>query len=315
VRQTSIANSRIIGIAITLYLLVVVVASLHFNLSLSPDRLIILFLIAALGTGRVRLFLKDWSIFFIVLLAWQVLSGMSRSFGHFQVHVGEMIAVDKFLFFGQIPTIWLQHHFDLQGHFTWYDLIATTLYFLHFVLPMAVAFAFWYWNRPIFLEFMVSFMLLALAGFATYVLFPAAPPWIAGNKWHLIPHVHKILDDGIAYFGGQMSLSALYSWMYNNKAWDIYGAVPSEHAAFPFLCFLYARRAWGGRGWVLFPYCMVVWVAVVYLGEHWVTDVIVGVGYAAVAYAVVQVLEGRKVKTKRSHPVAPAEPLSQHVSA
>lgn len=285
--RTSLQSSRVVGIAIGLYVLLVLVASFHFNISLTPDRVVLLIAIAALGTGRVRLFLKDWSIFLVVLLSWQILSGMSRNLGHIKPHVTEMIVVDKTLFFGQVPTVWLQSHFYDPHHLHWYDVGASILYTMHFALPIGFAFALWYWNRPVFLEFMVAFLVLALAGFATYVLFPAAPPWIAADWWHKLPHVYRIFGVGIHYFGGGQSFSALYQWMWQHGGWDLFGAVPSEHAAFPFLCFLYARSVWKRAGWSLLPYCAAVWVAVVYLGEHYAFDVIAGVLYAAAAYAVV----------------------------
>ncbi len=305
------------AVAVGVYVSLVLVASFRFNLSLTPDRIILLLVILGLATGRVRQFLKDWSIFLVILLAWQILTGMSRNFGNLKPHVTEMIVVDKALFFGQVPTIWLQQHFYHPGHYTvyhmllqqrfyrhaqlmWYDVAATILYLLHFAFPMGVAFALWAWKRQIFVEFMGSFLLLALAGFATFVLFPAAPPWIAADWWHYMPPVHRILNEGIYFFGGQQSFSALYDWLWNHGGWDLFGAVPSEHAAFPFLCFLYARRAWPRAGWLLLPYCAAVWLAVVYLGEHYVADVIVGVAYAAVAYAVVQVMLNRRAAKERA---------------
>ena len=333
-RDSPLFSQRVVTVAVVLYVAVVLIASFHFNLSLTPDRVILLLVILGLATGRVRQFLKDWSIFLVILLAWQVLTGMSRNFGELKPHVTEMINVDKALFFGQVPTIWLQQHFYHPGHYTvynmalqqrfyvhaqltWYDVGATILYFLHFAFPMGVAFALWVWKRQIFVEFMGSFLLLALAGFATFVLFPAAPPWIAANWWHYIPPVQRILDEGTYFFGGQQSFSALYSWLWNHGGWDVFGAVPSEHAAFPFLCFLYARRAWSRGGWVLLPYCLAVWVSVVYLGEHYVADVLAGLVYAAAAYAVVQIALKRRAAKERAaakRSLAP-EPVSNSLSA
>ena len=289
-REGAFFRSRIVAVAAGLYVLLVLVASFHFNVPLTPDRVVVLLLILAFTTGRVRTFLKDWSIFLVVLLAWQVLTSMSRNFGNFKPHVTEMIVVDKFLFFGHVPTLWLQEHFYHPGHLAWYDIAATILYLMHFAFPMGVAFALWLFHRQVFLTFMVAFLLVALAGFATFVLYPAAPPWIAANWWHYMPHVHKILRAGIDFFGGETSFSALYVWLWNHGGWDPFGAVPSEHAALPFLCFLYARQAWPRGGWLLLPYCIAVWIAVVYLGEHYVVDVIAGVLYAAAGYIAVELI-------------------------
>lgn len=280
-------SSRVVGIAIGLYVLIVLVASFHFNISLTPDRIILLVAIVALGTGRVRVFLRDWSIFLVVLLAWQVLTSMSRNFGHLKPHVTEMINFDKLLFRGTVPTIWLQHHFYTPGRLHWYDVVASVLYMMHFILPIGAAFLLWYYRRSVFLEFMIAFLILALAGFATFVLFPAAPPWAADRWWHVLPHVARIYQHGITFFGGEQSFSSLYQWLWHHGGWDPVGAVPSEHAAFPFLCFLYVRSVWKRAGWILLPYCAAVWIAVVYLGEHYVADVVAGVLYASVTYVLV----------------------------
>jgi membrane-associated phospholipid phosphatase len=292
-RESPLFSSRVVAAVAGLYVLLVVVASFHFNVPLSPDRIVILLLILALTTGKIRLFLRDWSIFLVVLLAWQALNGLSRNIGHFKPHVTEMISADRFLFFGHVPTVWLQHRFFHPGHIAWYDVVSTMLYLMHFAFPLGVAFALWGWRRPVFLQFMMSFLFVALAGFATYVLFPAAPPWKAG-QWHYIPHVYKVFDTGIRFFGGESSISGFYLWLWSHGGWDAFGAVPSEHAALPFLSFLYARQAWPRAGWLLLPYCVAVWIAVVYLGEHYVVDIIAGVLYAAAAYAVVQIAVRRQ---------------------
>jgi membrane-associated phospholipid phosphatase len=289
------SDSRVVGIAVAAYVALVLAASFHFNIPLTPDRIIVLLLIVALGTGRIRAFLRDWSIFLIVLLAWQVLSAFSRNIGHLKPHVTEMIVVDKFLFFGQVPTLWLQHHFYHPGHLAWYDVAATVVYLMHFAFPMAAAFALWIWRRQVFIEFMMSFLFLALAGFATYVVFPAAPPWVAANWWHYLPHVSRIVQAGVHFFGGKASFSSFYVFLWQHGGWDVFGAMPSEHAALPFLCFLYLRRVWRPAGWLLIPYCAAVWIAVVYTGEHYVADVIAGVVYAIAAYVLVQAILARRL--------------------
>jgi membrane-associated phospholipid phosphatase len=287
--RETLFNSRVVAIVVGAYIALVVAASFYFKISLTPDRVVVLLVIAALATGRVRQFLKDWSIFAVVILAWQALQTMSHNIGNIKPHVTEMIDLDKLLFWGQVPTIWLQQRLYHPGHIAWYDVAATTFYGMHFVLPLGVAFLLWYANRSVFKEFMGSFLILALAGFATYVLYPAAPPWLAAH-WHYLPPVHRIFN---VVIGPSQSISSFYVFIWNHLGWDAVAAVPSEHAALPFLCFLYARKVWKRAGWVLLPYCACVWLAIVYLGEHYVTDVIVGVAYAALAYVGVQVALGR----------------------
>jgi len=287
--RRALARVPVVPVAVAGYLLLIVIAGYYFRMSLTPDRVVILLLILGLTTGRVRIFLRDWSLFLVVLLAWQLASGFSRHISNFRPHVTEMIRFDRFLFFGHLPTTWLQSHFLHAEHLAWYDVAAAVLYLLHFVFPISFAFALWQWRQPLFYSYMKAFVVLAMLGFATYVLFPAAPPWIAANRLHEFPHVHRIVALVVEqYLGGRQTFSTLYQFLFHHGGWDLYGAVPSEHAAFPFLCFLYARRAWPKYGWLLGGYVLAVSIAVVYLGEHYVADVLAGYAYAAVAYVVVQ---------------------------
>jgi membrane-associated phospholipid phosphatase len=43
--------------------------------------------------------------------------------------------------------------------------------------------------------------------------------------------------------------------------------------------------AWfGRRGWLVLPYAACMWFAIVYFGEHYVSDAIIGVALAAAVY-------------------------------
>ncbi|MGH2443685.1 MAG: phosphatase PAP2 family protein [Chloroflexota bacterium] len=300
--ETPLFGSRVIAIVIALYVALVLFASFHFNISLTADRVAVLLVILALGTGRIRMFLRDWSVFVIVVLAWQVLQGMSHTVTGFKPHVTEMIIFDRFVFFGHVPTVWLQQHLYHPGPIAWYDVGATILYMLHFVFPLAVGFALWLKRRSLFTEYTGSFLLLALAGFATFVLFPAAPPWWAA-RWqpHIshLPHVTKIFNHAVTVFGGKQSYSSVTHWAWSHGGWDQFGAMPSEHAGFPFLGFLYVRKAWNRAGWALLAYCIAVWLSVMYMGEHYFADVLAGVVYAALAFAVVQLVVRQRDRRAR----------------
>jgi len=63
--------------------------------------------------------------------------------------------------------------------------------------------------------------------------------------------------------------------------------MPSLHAAYPWLFLLFGLRIWGRRGLALAIYPAAVYAAVVYLGHHYVVDLIGGVVYASVTYYLV----------------------------
>ena len=64
-------------------------------------------------------------------------------------------------------------------------------------------------------------------------------------------------------------------------------AMPSLHAAYPWLSFLALRKYSKKLGWFFLPYPILVWFSVVYLGEHYVIDVIAGVVYAQASFWIV----------------------------
>src|SRR5256885_9387375 len=61
-------------------------------------------------------------------------------------------------------------------------------------------------------------------------------------------------------------------------------AMPSLHAAYPFLGALFALRLWGRRAWPALAYTAGVWLSIVYLGEHYIVDIIGGAVFALAAF-------------------------------
>ncbi len=170
-------------------------------------------------------------------------------------------------------------------------IVATILYFLHFPLPLAVGFFLWLRRRRVYYDFVAAIILLSMAAFVTYLLLPVGPPWYAAQQGLLpgpngapaITYLKPGAFDEIARFFGFQG-NYLYSYaMYDISPNDV-AAFPSLHAAYPTLAFLFARRAFGRVGWLMLGYAACVWFAVVYLGDHYLVDVLGGISYALLAY-------------------------------
>jgi len=181
--------------------------------------------------------------------------------------------------FGQLPTITLQNAFYKAGSLAWYDYGATILYFLHFALPLGFGFILWLKNRKYFIEFTTSLIFLSYAGFFTYVLFPAAPPWLSSNLG-ILPPLPKILDFTLQSFPDKLNLPSVYHSFNPN----LVAAIPSLHAAYPLLVFMFFLRYFKKKAPFFFLYVVAVWISLVYLGEHYAIDVIIGAIYALVFY-------------------------------
>ena len=137
-------------------------------------------------------------------------------------------------------------------------------------------------------RFAWTFLLLNLAGFATYHLYPAAPPWYF--------HAHGCAVDLAAHASAGPNLARVDALMvvgyfhgFYGRANDIFGAVPSLHVAYPPLL---AIETWpylsAPSRVVAVAYAALMCVAAVYLDHHWVIDVVVGLAYTAVFLTLVR---------------------------
>ena len=72
--------------------------------------------------------------------------------------------------------------------------------------------------------------------------------------------------------------------LYNNFNPNAVAAVPSLHAAYPLLVLLFAVEFFGKKGLIFIPYVIGCWLSIVYLGEHYVADIILGVIYTITVY-------------------------------
>ncbi len=72
-------------------------------------------------------------------------------------------------------------------------------------------------------------------------------------------------------------------------------ALPSLHAAYPWLVLLFAVKFFGRPGLLFLAYNLALWFTVVYLGHHWVVDILAGMAWATVCFILIQFLWPRIV--------------------
>ena len=158
---------------------------------------------------------------------------------------------------------------------------------------------------------------LALTGFATYVLYPAVPPWMAAQHgqprrvepddrlvWHHIPFTHA---------GSRLRAR---QGLREQRRGDAVAARRVRAARRLFLWRLVPR--WWRPLLALYPLAMAF--ALVYSGEHYIVDCVAGWAYAAFAFFVGQVRvraarrSGARASIRRwsIERVAPAALLRRH---
>lgn len=248
----------------------------------TPDSIFIITLVVAVLFGRTRQFLVRALPLASLLLLYEIFRGLADDINR-TVHFVEMINVDRWMFGGELPTVVLQGWL-WNGSLQWYDFFLYFLYTIHFVTPAVLAFLLWKYRDSLYWHFVWALIGLSFAGFVTYILFPAAPPWMASEMGYFWEPFHRISSDVWGAMGVE-SVSKLYESMSVNQV----AAVPSLHAAYPTLLSLYVVRAWGWRRfWPIFLYPAAMWFGIVYMGEHYVIDAILGAGYATGAYFAVE---------------------------
>lgn len=245
----------------------------------TPDLLFVILLFVFVAFGKARAFMYRFVPFLGLLLVYDSFRAIADELNR-AVHFLPMINFDRLVFGGTLPTVWLQHLL-WHGHVSWYDFYFYFLYVIHFVAPVLVALLIWWRRDKLYWPYMWGFVLLSFAGFFTYVIFPAAPPWMA-SQFGLIEPIHRISSD-VWYAMGVTNFSEIYTRLSPNEV----AAVPSLHAAYPTLVLLFLARAFSWRRvWWLAIYPISLWIGIVYLGEHYVFDALLGILYAYISFRV-----------------------------
>lgn len=265
------------------YIIAMTALMIWQGVGLAPDRYAFVLLLGSLLIKKTRTFILDWLPFLFILLSYDFLRGFADNLSG-RVNITELIQADRFLF-GEVPTLTLQAMFFNPNNLGLHDYIATIFYFLHFALPLTFGYILWIINRSYFKKFTVAVLLLSYAGWVTYLAYPAAPPWMASNDGYL-PKVYKIMDQTTNLFPDKLHLPTIYQKFNPNPV----AAIPSLHAAYPLLVLLLSIYFFGKRGFFFTPYVIGVWFSIVYLGEHYVIDVILGALYAVIFFFITLLL-------------------------
>jgi len=224
--------------------------------------------------------LFDWVPIVVVLGAYDFTRGVADSIG-VNVHYTTMVDFDRFVFLGETPTEWLQARLYEPGVVHWYDVAFTAVYTSYFIVPFALAGALWVLDRPAFLRFTKRLVSLALAGLATYVAFPAAPPWMAGEEG-VLGTVHRTTADGWQLL--DVGTAAMFS--HGQGAVNLVAAVPSLHSAFVALVALFIwPRVRPALRPLLLLYPLAMGLTLIATGEHYFFDVALGWLYAGAVMA------------------------------
>jgi hypothetical protein len=280
------------------------------TLPINDRDLMLLWLIGAVAIvvlGRdpraaVRL-VRDWLPFVAALFIYDYSRNIALEVG-MPVQITPQIDADKVLGLGKVPTVWLQRTLLAPHHFAWWEGAILIVYLSHFVVPYAAAAWLWARDHDDWWRYTVRFLTLIAVGLITYVLVPAAPPWMAaqhGALGHGV-HVQRSITRGFHVLHLDLAKPVFSE---GQGAVNLTAAVPSLHAAFAALVAVFfwprVRNPIGRFLLALYPLAMAF--TLVLSGEHYVIDILLGWLYVAGVMLAWRAIE-RRHAVRRAEPTA-----------
>ena len=283
-------------------------------------------LAASIGQGRRMLYvIRDWLPFAVVLVAYDLSRGAATLIGRPTLWNWQ-VDVDRWMFFGTVPTVWLQERLKLP-YPPWWEIAISTVYMSFFVLPYVVAAVLWLRDREEWKAFVRLFVGLSFVALIVYALLPAAPPWAAarctaadvaggpsGPPCMFRPA--RGVPDGGLLGAMQTSQDGANNWVERivTRGWgnlnlqtasalvdqgqasvNLVAAIPSLHAGLTaaVAAFLWTRiqRKWRP---FLVAYVLIMAFTLVYTAEHYVVDILLGWMLAAVVMMAMNRFEARQ---------------------
>jgi membrane-associated phospholipid phosphatase len=219
-------------------------------------------IITVLGRGRGMV--KYWMTFVMVILSYEALAGT----------VGALFASRGVFSLSRLDE--LLWGFNVSGSLqsalnsTALTEVSTILYSLHVPLVFVSSILLWYFNRLTFGKYATAISLTSFSALATFMLVPTSPPWYDGVAINLLQSSSLPALQGL--------VAPLNSLIQSDK----FAAFPSLHAAYAFVFLYFILKIRRGLGLVALPITIGILFSTLYLGQHYLIDLIGGAVYALV---------------------------------
>lgn len=231
-----------------------------------PEFMFLCFLLYAMYNKCSQRFVKNWFPFITLFLSYETLNRLVGSISR-TVHIKEPIMADLQVF-GTVPTLLLQQVYRTP----FLDYLGALFYSLHFVAPTFFAFVLWKYQPKEYSKYTLAFTICTYSALITFLIYPVAPPWFGVKAARILFQVDHSLGVPV------------YKTIFDYIQPNLFAAFPSLHAAYPWLISLFTLKIWKTKALPVFSFPILVWFSAVYLGEHYVIDIIGGVAYATSAF-------------------------------
>jgi membrane-associated phospholipid phosphatase len=244
-----------------------------------PEFVFLILLIYAAYSNKTWKFLKDWLPFLLVFASYEAMNSIVGAISNRNLSGGPYNLDLKF-FGGFVPTLILQQNIRLPI----LDWVGAFFYAAYFFLPTIFGYIVWRKDGKAYWKYTVALGILTYSALVTFLVYPVAPPWL--NSTLTAQGVTRVLITSVDKYIG----APVYKMAYDFLGPNLYAAFPSMHSALPWLVFLFAFKVWGKKALPVLAFPVGIWFSAIYLGEHYVADVLGGIAYATVAFLVVEKL-------------------------
>jgi membrane-associated phospholipid phosphatase len=234
--------------------------------------------ILAVPASRFRAYTAAFLPYGLVWLVFSLLRSLADETA-IPLRTAEVTAIERAMFNGVTPTIWLQEHLFTPGVIHWYDYATTFVHWSYFFIPHVAAILIWRKSPALYNRFLLTTMITLFVGLLVYFLSPAAPPWLTADAAPQTDIFRVMVSVG------RNINSSLF-----DRTYGVLGdpnpvaAMPSLHMAITFMLFWFARHHSRWLAGLAFLYAMAMAFSLVYTGEHYVIDVLVGSAITTYAY-------------------------------
>lgn len=286
-----------------IYVLVAVIAYfviINQVIRIRPDHAFVALLALAslLGKEKGKRFLIDWSPFILFWVAYDMMRGVADSVrGMINVAVPYKVELAIFgpLFNGQIPAFVCQELQKALGDSFLRSILDGSgglFYTLHFGLPIVLGWMFWHTfdDRKLFYTFIWTLTLLNFSALATFMIYPAAPPWyVYGHGFgQPAPTTYWGMGAGALINVDRMIGLRFFTTLWGGFNPNHFAAIPSLHGAYPVLMAFFAHRVFRWNIFLVSLYPLGVWFSAVYLNQHYIIDLFIGAAYVIASYQIVK---------------------------
>jgi membrane-associated phospholipid phosphatase len=192
-----------------------------------------------------------------------------------RVRVRYPVIIDRALGLGELPGVRLQRALARTGALRRLDLLLVWAHWAWFLVPHGAVAYLLLFRRSKFERGAVMIYATFDLGVLVYWALPTAPPWFAASQGVIEadPALRRLMvEQGQAFWRDRWE--PLYSLLAGNPL----AAMPSLHFATSVMAAFVLADAGPVEGAVAWTYALTLGFALVYLGEHYVIDLLAGLG-------------------------------------